>query len=105
MTAVRGRGRFILSSLAQLIDGAPTVEKPNITATIRMLGANKELRLFCVGLCKYSKADWARFIRMCKIIYGILQSSLLIKQDSQFADEIAKIPHFAMLFRRINEDD
>ena len=94
------------SSLDKLLDCTnPSTEKPNVVGAIRTLATNKDLRIFLTALCKYSKADWSKLIKMGRIIYGVLQSSMLIKQDSELADEITKIPHIAMFFRRLNEED
>ena len=95
-----------MSSIDDVIASDGTQQdKPNIVGAIRKLATNKEIRLFLTALCKYSKSDWAAFSRACKIVYSVMQSSLLIKQDSPLMDEIVKVPHIAMLFRRITEED
>jgi hypothetical protein len=94
-----------MSSLDQFIANDGASEKPNVTTAIRSIATNKDIRIFLTALCKYSKADWAKLIRTCKILYSVMQSSLLIKNDSSLMDEIVKIPHIAMFFRRMTEDD
>jgi hypothetical protein len=79
--------------------------KTNVTLAIRKLATNRDIRVFLTSLCKYSKSDWASLMRTFKIIYSVMQSSLLIKEDSQLMDEIVKVPHIAMFFRRITEED
>jgi hypothetical protein len=95
-----------MSSLDQLIAGeGQSTEKPNVTAAIRKIGTNKDIRIFLTSLCKYSKSDWASLVRTCRILYSVMQSSLLIKEDSALMDEIVKVPHIAMFFRRMTEAD
>jgi hypothetical protein len=95
-----------MSSLDQFLAGPSMApEKPNVVGALRKLAANKDLRIFLTSLCKYSKADWASLVRACRILSSVLQSSILIKQDSAMMDEIAKVPHIAMFFRRITEED
>jgi hypothetical protein len=95
-----------MSSLDQLIDGPKDQsDKPNAQLALRKLASNKDLRIFLTSLCKYSKADWAAMIRASRILYSVMQSSLLIKQDSGMMDEILKTPHIAAFFRRITESD
>jgi len=109
MTALVSREGLTLSSsidnlLAQSsVSNAST--EANVTAAIRRLSTNKDIRIFLTALCKYSKSDWASFIRTCKIVYQVMQSSLMIKSDSSLLDEIVKTPHIAMFFRRLTEDD
>ena len=104
--APRSREGLTLSSLDQLIAGeGQGPEKPNVTAAIRKIATNKDIRIFLTAMCKYSKADWASFVRTCRILYSVMQSSLLIKEDSQLMDEIVKVPHIAAFFRRLTEDD
>jgi hypothetical protein len=107
MTAPRSRERSTLSSLDDLLEqhDVDAATKPNPTAAIRKLSANKDIRIFLTALCKYSKADWASFLRSCRILYGVMQSSLLIKSDSPLIDEITSVPHIAMFFRRLNDED
>lgn len=95
-----------MSSLDKLIsqdESAP--DKPNVVFALRKIGANKDLRIFLTSLCRYSKSDWAGMIRTAKILYQVFQSSILIKQDSALLDEIARVPHIAAFFRRLNEED
>ena len=95
-----------MSSLDKLIsqdESAP--EKPNVVFALRKIGANKDLRIFLTSLCRYSKSDWAGMIRTAKILYQVFQSSILIKQASALLDEIARVPHIAAFFRRLNEED
>ena len=95
-----------MSSLDKLIsqdESAP--EKPNVVLALRKIGANKDLRIFLTALCRYSKSDWAGMIRTAKILYQVFQSSILIKNDSTLLDEIARVPHIAAFFRRLNEED
>lgn len=94
-----------MSSLDKLLDTQPTDKQIDPIAAIRTLAVNKDIRTFLTSLCKYSKADWAAFLRTCRVIYGVMQSSLLIKQDSKFMDEIVKVPHIAVFFRRLTEED
>ena len=105
-TARQSREGLTLSSLDQLIAGeGQSTDRPNVTAAIRKIATNKDIRIFLVALCKYSKADWAAFVRTCRILYSVMQSSLLIKEDSALMDEIVKVPHIAMFFKRITESD
>jgi hypothetical protein len=94
-----------LSSLDQFIANEPAPERPNVVLALRKIGSNKDLRIFLTALCKYSKSDWAAMIRTAKILYQVFQSSILIKQDSTLLDEIARVPHIAMFFKRLNESD
>ena len=95
-----------LSSLDQFIAGeGQQAEKPNVTAALRKLSTNKDLRIFLTALCKYSKADWAALVRAGKILYSVAQSSLLIKDDAPLMDEIIKVPHIAMFFKRLSNED
>jgi hypothetical protein len=95
-----------VSSLDQLLAGEGTgPEKPNIIAAIRKIGANKDLRIFLTSICKYSKSDWASYGRALKILYSVMQSSILIKEDSALMNEITSIPHIAVFFKRLNESD
>ena len=94
-----------MSSLDQFLANEPSPEKPNVVLALRKIGANKDLRIFLTALCKYSKSDWASMIRTAKILYQVFQSSILIKEDSQMLDEISKVPHIAMFFKRLNESD
>jgi hypothetical protein len=95
-----------LSSLDKLIDGeGQSSDKPNVTAAIRKIATNKDIRIFLTSLCKYSKSDWASLVRTCRILYSVMQSSLLIKEDSLLMDEIVKVPHIAMFFRRLTDED
>ena len=94
------------SSLDRLIDAVPSQEKSaDVSLAIRKLATNKDIRVFLTALCKYSRSDWAAFMRTCRIVYGTMQSSLLIKQDSAMMDEILRAPHIAMFFRRVTEED
>jgi hypothetical protein len=103
-TALVSREGLTLSSLDQLIAGQ-LPEKPNVTAAIRKIATNKDIRVFLTALCRYSKADWAALVRTLKILYSVMQSSLLIKDDSSIMDEIVKVPHIAMFFRRLTDED
>lgn len=103
-TALASREGLTLSSLDQFLSG-PQPEKPNVTAAIRKLATNKDIRIFLTALCRYSKSDWAALVRTCRILYSVMQSSLLIKDDSSLMDEIVKVPHIAMFFRRLTEED
>ena len=94
-----------MSSLDQFIANEPTPEKPNVVLALRKIGTNKDLRIFLTSLCKYSKSDWAGMIRNAKILYQVFQSSILIKEDSSLLDEISRVPHIAMFFKRLNESD
>jgi hypothetical protein len=106
MTAPRSREGLTLSSLDQLLAGEGAgSEKPNITAAIRKIGANKDLRIFLTAICKYSKADWASYGRAFKILYSVMQSSLLIKDDSVLMNEVTSIPHIAVFFKRLTDSD
>jgi hypothetical protein len=81
------------------------VSQANIVAAVRRLSTNKDIRIFLTALCRYSKADWASFIRTCKLVYQVMQSSIMVKEDSKLLDEIVKTPHIAMFFRRLTEED
>ena len=94
-----------MSNLDKLLDAPTSVEQPNIILALRKLSTNKDIRIFLTALCKYSKADWANFIRACKILYSVMTSSILIKQDSAMMDEILKVPHIAAFFKRLTESD
>jgi hypothetical protein len=95
-----------MSSLDQLIAGeGQSTDRPNVTAAIRKIATNKDIRIFLTSLCKYSKSDWAALVRTCRILYSVMQSSLLIKEDSVLMDEIVKVPHIAMFFKRLTESD
>jgi hypothetical protein len=95
-----------MSSLDQFIAGNTRPSNAmNTTAALRSIATNKDIRIFLQSLCKYSKADWAKLVRTCRILYSVMQSSLLIKEDSPLMDEIAKVPHIAMFFRRMNDED
>jgi hypothetical protein len=76
-----------------------------VIVAVRRLSTNKDIRIFLTALCKYSKGDWAQLVRTCKVVYQVMQSSLLIKEDSKLLDEIVKTPHIAMFFRRLTEED
>jgi hypothetical protein len=96
-----------LSTLDKFLDNQANTqpEKPNAVAALRKLATNKDIRIFLTSLCKYSKADWAGFLRACRILYTVMQSSLLIKEDSALMDEIVKVPHIAMFFKRMSEEE
>jgi hypothetical protein len=84
---------------------AKPITRDNIKLALRKLGTNKELRIFLTSICKYSKPQWADLLKTCRLVYSVLQSSVLIKSDSDMADEILKIPHIAIFFRRLTEED
>jgi hypothetical protein len=94
-----------MSSMDDLIANQPQAERLPVIAALRKIATNKDIRIFLTSLCKYSKSDWASFTRCCKILYSVMQSSLLIKQDSNLMDEIVKTPHIAMFFKRLNDED
>lgn len=97
-----------MSSIDNLLAQASAsneASQDKVVAAVRSLSTNKEIRIFLTALCKYSKADWAQFIRTCKLVYQVMQSSLMIKKDSKLLDEIVKTPHIAMFFRRITQED
>ena len=80
-------------------------DRQGVVLAIRKLATNKDLRVFLTALCKYSKADWAAMVRACKLLYSVMQSSLLIKNDSALADELVRTPHIAMFVKRLTEDE
>jgi len=94
-----------VSTIDRFLETQAPTEQPDVTLAIRKLSSNKDVRIFLTSLCKYSKADWAGFLRTCQVIYGVMQSSLLIKQDSTLMEEILRAPHIAMFFRRLTEED
>jgi len=95
-----------MSSLDQLLSTeAPKVSTESVTVALRKLATNKDLRIFLTSLLKYSKADWANLIRSGNLLYQVLQSSVLIQKDSPLLDEIARTPHIAAFFARLNESD
>jgi len=97
-----------MSSLDKLLEVAETksvTAEQSVTIALRKLAANKDLRTFLTALLKYSKADWAGMIRSLKLLYQVLQSSILIQKDSPILNEISRMPHIAAFFRRLNESD
>lgn len=86
-------------------EGQGTPKALDVVLTIRKLASNKDLRIFLTAICRYSKGDWKAFVHNLRCIYDVLQSSILIKQDSQLADEIMKVPHFKAIFARLDSED
>lgn len=78
--------------------------KAKVTAAMRRLATNKDLRIFLTSVCKYSRRDWAQLTADCKALYTVAQSSLLVTDDSSLMNEITKVPHFAIFFARMTED-
>ena len=94
-----------MTSLDKLLDEPIYAVAPNIKLELRKLATNKDIRIFLTALCRYSKADWAAFLRTCTIVYNVMSSSMLIKADSELMDEILKTPHIAAFFRRLTESE
>jgi hypothetical protein len=97
-----------MSTLEKFIEQGQTsqaADRQSIVLDIRKLSVNKDLRIFLTSLCKYSKRDWAELMKTCRTIYSVMQSSIMIKEDSDLMDELVKTPHIAMFFRRLTEED
>lgn len=96
-----------MSNLDKMLERQSDTLAPQVSAAaaIRALAANRELKTFLIAICRYSKADWARMLRNVKALYAFVQSSLLVKSDSNIMDELVKVPHIAFFFRRLTEED
>ena len=94
-----------MSTIDKFLENQATNEKPDVVLAIRKLATNKDIRIFLTALCKYSKTDWSNFLKTCRVVYGVMQSSMLIKQDAALMDEILKTPHIAIFFRRLTDED
>jgi hypothetical protein len=94
-----------MKAIDAMIDGIQPSQKADVPLAIRKLATNKDIRIFLTALCKYSKSDWANFMKTCRTVYGVMQSSMLIKQDSDLMTEILRAPHIAMFFRRLTDED
>jgi hypothetical protein len=94
-----------VSTIDKFLENQTHQEQPDVALAIRKLATNKDIRVFLTALCKYSKGDWAAFMKTCQVVYGVMQSSMLIKHDSKLMDEILRAPHIAMFFRRLTEED
>lgn len=108
MELILDKEQIQLSNIDVLLEseeGKPALQKPNVIAAIRKISTNKDIRIFLTSLCKYSKSDWASLIRTFRILYQVIQSSILIKEDSALLEEIVRTPHIAVFFRRLTEED
>jgi hypothetical protein len=96
-----------MSAVERFLENVSPVSaaKVNALSAIRMLATNKEIRIFLTALCKYSPDQWACFIRNCKLVFSLMQSSILIKDDSEVMDALLRIPHVLTFFRRLTEND
>ena len=93
-----------MRALDQFIEGSKEVHQESCILALRKLAVNKDIRIFLTALCKYSKADWASFVRSCRILQGVMQSSLLIKEDSALMEELMKTPHIAVFIERLGAE-
>jgi hypothetical protein len=94
------------SALDRLTDEnfSPSTSKISIQTAIQLLATNKDLRIFIQSLNRYSKAEWQKFLERMGMVYQVFQSTALVRDESVIATEIAKYPHLAALFKRLNED-
>jgi hypothetical protein len=92
-----------VSAIEELLSSEPQAQvgPAQVTAAIRKLATNKDLRLFLTAICKYSKADWESMTRTCKMLYNVAQTSLLMRDDSHILGELVKYPHIAVFVDRL----
>jgi hypothetical protein len=92
-----------VSAIEELLSSTPAehVGPAQITAAIRKLATNKDLRIFLTAICKYSKADWESMTKTCKMLYNVAQTSLLMRDDKHLFDELVKYPHIAVFVDRV----
>lgn len=92
-----------MSAVDELLSSEPVeqVGPAQVTAAIRKLATNKDLRIFLTAICRYSKADWASITKTCKMLYNVAQTSLLMRDDKHLLDELVKYPHIAVFVDRL----
>jgi hypothetical protein len=100
------QGVTLPSALDKLTDEnfIPSTHKVSVETAIKLLATNKDLRIFLQSITRYSKTEWANFLDRMSTVYQVLQSTALIRNDATIAKEIAKYPHLAALFKRLNEE-